>query len=202
MATEYNKPKENKGIIKETTKITVKVEEQPEPKKSIFRRIANAIVDPAGVSEIKVNLKNQVKGQASDAVKSIISSGLKGAVDAIFYGNSSISRGVNQRTNYSTYGGVKHNNYSSGIPLDRTRQRKAFNSRRYVIDNRMDAESVITALTGQILEYGSASVADFYNLIDIMSEYTDNSYGWRNIDLAESNPSLMVLVLKSGRGLL
>lgn len=195
MSTDYNKPATNKPELKPENKIKVTDTEGKAKKESIFKRIASAIIDPSGISEIKVNLKDQVKSQSSDAIKTIISSGLKGAVDAMFYGNSSINRN-NQRTNYNRYSGYNNQSTADQNPYHK-RQRTRFNSKRYVINNRQDAESIITALTGQILEYRSASVADFYNLIDIMSEYTDNSYGWTNLDLAriESVPDGFVVVL-------
>lgn len=201
MTTNYNEQsgtnKPSATDTKTNKKIEVVVDEKVVVKPNMFKRIANAIVDPEGFTDIKTNLKDQVKRQAADSVKNIISSGLKGAVDALFYGQS---------TNYSNYsnpfGKTQYSQYSNGVKRvgnsqPQTRQRKIFNSRRYIIGNEPDAEAVIQALTGQIIEYGSARVADFYNLIDISTDYTDNSYGWTDLSSAgiEAVPNGYVVVL-------
>src|SRR5699024_2313676 len=133
MTTNYNEQsgtnKSSATDTKTNKKIEVVVDEKVVVKQKMFKRIANAIVDTEGVTDIKTNLKDQVKRQAADSVKNIISSGLKGAVDALFYGQS---------TNYSNYsnpfGKTQYSQYNNGVKRvgnsqPQTRQRKIFNSR-------------------------------------------------------------------------
>lgn len=184
MATDYNNVKKQTPVIQDPEKPKVKAIELPEPKKSIFKRIANAIIDPSGVQEIKGDLKEDLKTKSADAIKSIASSALKGAVDSIFYGQSTMSQNYRSgQTNYSGYSyGSRGRTVSRNQPQTRSRQR--FNSRRFLIETAEQAETVLSSLTVQVHDFGSASVADFYNLVDVMTEYTDNSYGWRNLDTA------------------
>lgn len=184
MATDYNNVKKQESSIQDPEKPQVKAIELPEPKKGIFKRIANAIIDPSGVQEIKGDLKEDLKTKSADAIKSIVSSALKGAVDSIFYGQSTMSQNYRTgQTNYNGYSyGSRNRTVSRNQPQTRSRQR--FNSRRFLIETADQAETVLASLTAQVHDFGSASVADFYNLVDVMSEYTDNSYGWRNLDTA------------------
>ena len=184
MATEYNNVKKQTPAIQDPEKPQVKAIELPEPKKSIFKRIANAIIDPSGVQEIKGDLKEDLKTKSADAIKSIASSALKGAVDSIFYGQSNMSQ--NYRTGQTNYNGYSYGSRGQRVSRNQpqTRSRQRFNSRRFLIETAEQAETVLSSLTVQVHDFGSASVADFYNLVDVMTEYTDNSYGWRNLDTA------------------
>lgn len=50
--------------------------------------------------------------------------------------------------------------------------------RNIVLRQRSDAERVIRSLRGRIRDYGSASVAELLDLVDLSGDYTDNNYGW------------------------
>lgn len=48
----------------------------------------------------------------------------------------------------------------------------------WVIPSRGEAELVLDSLEMQIKQYGRATVADYYELINKTSLYTDNNWGW------------------------
>lgn len=50
-----------------------------------------------------------------------------------------------------------------------------------VIPTRGEAEEVLDKLDDLIDVYGEASVADFYDLVGIKGNYTDNKYGWKKL---------------------
>lgn len=54
------------------------------------------------------------------------------------------------------------------------------------VDSRGEAEEVFMKMQDLISEYGLVSVADFYDIVGIKGNYTDNRYGWTNIRNAES----------------
>lgn len=60
--------------------------------------------------------------------------------------------------------------------------------RDYTFQTRRDAEEVLAALRDRIREYGSSSVADFYDAVGQSTEYTENRYGWTNLDKASVRP--------------
>ena len=47
--------------------------------------------------------------------------------------------------------------------------------------NRIDAEVTLNRLVNHISEYGSASIADYYELVAIEPEYSDHSFGWTDL---------------------
>ena len=47
--------------------------------------------------------------------------------------------------------------------------------------NRKDAEVTLDRLVNHISEYGSASIADYYELVAIEPEYSDHSFGWTDL---------------------
>lgn len=53
----------------------------------------------------------------------------------------------------------------------------------YIIRDREEALEVIHSLIGFASRYGSASVADYYDLINVETTYTDGSYGWMEEDI-------------------
>ena len=54
------------------------------------------------------------------------------------------------------------------------------------MDSRGEAEEVFSKMQDLISEYGLVSVADFYDIVGIKGNYTDNRYGWTNIRNAEA----------------
>ena len=53
-----------------------------------------------------------------------------------------------------------------------------------ILENGAEADAVLSRMQDIINTYGFASVADLYDLVGITGEYTDNKYGWTNIDNA------------------
>jgi hypothetical protein len=64
--------------------------------------------------------------------------------------------------------------------LERT-DRARHNFGNVVFTNRGEAEEVLSRLVDLIEEYDEATVAAFYELSGIESEYTDDRYGWTNL---------------------
>ena len=50
-----------------------------------------------------------------------------------------------------------------------------------MLDNRGEAEEVLSRMDELIAAYGLVSVADLYDLVGITGDYTDNKYGWTDI---------------------
>lgn len=104
-------------------------------------------------------------------------------VDAILYGESgggSKSRRPGSRISYNSI-------------TDDRRERRNYASVRgpgydygdVVVPNRGAAEELLDQLDAVIDQYGTASVADMYDLLGVTHNYTDNNYGWTNIATAQ-----------------
>lgn len=104
-------------------------------------------------------------------------------VDAILYGESGgggKSRRPGSRISYNSI-------------TDDRRERRNYASVRepgydygdVVVPNRGAAEELLDQLDAVIDQYGTASVADMYDLLGVTHNYTDNNYGWTNIATAQ-----------------
>lgn len=78
--------------------------------------------------------------------------------------SSYYSRDDTQRVNYSS---PRLNNYDDVI-----------------VEDRREAESVLERMDELISVYGVVSVADYYDLLGLSHNYTDDNYGWTDIHSA------------------
>lgn len=55
-----------------------------------------------------------------------------------------------------------------------------------MVNSKEEADAVLSALDDIISQFGRASVADLYDLVDISGDYTNHNYGWTNISTAKA----------------
>lgn len=113
------------------------------------------------------------------AVKKAISDIVTNGVDMILYGETGRTK------KSSSASKVSYRSY-----YDKRDDRRDYNSNRtrtgydyddVVLDNRGEAEDVLARMDELVVTYGLVSVADFYDLVGITGNYTDNKYGWTDI---------------------
>jgi hypothetical protein len=89
---------------------------------------------------------------------------------------------------YTSYG-----SYYRSTDRDRDRDRSRDISRTsrarhdfddILLETRGEAEEVLSHLVDLTIDYGMATVADLYDLVGITSNFTDNKYGWTNLQNA------------------
>lgn len=116
------------------------------------------------------------------ALKSTIVDIVNNGINMIFYGETrgskkSASSGVSYGRYYDKdYD--RRNNCSN-------RFRNKYSYDDIVLDNRGDAEEVLSSMDDLIDRYRFASVGDLYDLVGITGDYTDNKYGWTDIRNAQ-----------------
>lgn len=123
------------------------------------------------------------------AMKATMSDMVSGGIEMLLFGER---RGSNTRRDggksyisYSSYygDGRRNNdrdNRDRGSNYSRTsRARHDFDD--IVFESRGEAEEVLSHLVDLTIDYGVASVADFYDLSGIESQFTDNKYGWTTL---------------------
>lgn len=113
------------------------------------------------------------------AVKKAISDVVTNGIDMILYGETGRTKKKSQSSNIS---------YRSFYDKDKDSERDKYyswnRSRSYddvIIEDRAEAEEVLSRMDELISVYGMVSVADFYELVGINGNYTDNKYGWTDI---------------------
>lgn len=62
---------------------------------------------------------------------------------------------------------------------------RGFSYDEIVLEDRGDAEQVLSQMDDLITEYQFATVADLYDLVGMSCDYTYNKYGWTNLRNAE-----------------
>lgn len=62
-----------------------------------------------------------------------------------------------------------------------TRTRTGYDYDDIILESRGEAEDVLERMDELIATYQLVSVADFYDLVGVSGNYTDNKYGWTDI---------------------
>lgn len=140
-------------------------------KKSGIQKITNVFV-PEDVEDVKSYIFEDI---VVPAVKDIILDAVKA-----FLGVNGGSRGKSSTTSRVPY----RKYYDERDRRDYTstaRTRAGYDFDDIVIENRGEAEDVLSRMDELIATYGLVSVADLYDLVGITGNYTDNKYGWTDI---------------------
>lgn len=132
------------------------------------------------------------------AIRDLVAESFHSWIDQVIMGDEKPGR---RRGGVPTgYAGVGHVNYqrmSSGPPQSQapgpgrmlsraSRTRHDFND--IVIQHRPEAEEVVSRLFDLLERYGSAEVADLYELTGIASSHTDHKWGWTDLRGARVRP--------------
>lgn len=148
-------------------------------KKSALKRASESMF-ANDVEDIKKYLLLEVlKPAAKDTLSELVSRGL----DMMLYENS---RGSNTRFRIGSRTGGYHNKYNQSErrekPKISQRDRRMLHFDDIILDERGDAEQVLDYLRRRIDDYEVATVADFYDAVEVTSDYTDTKYGWYDLD--------------------
>lgn len=83
---------------------------------------------------------------------------------------------------------IRYNTGGTVTALNRT-QRVNHDFSEIILEKRSDAEDVLDKLRDLIGDYGMATVNDFYDLIGLTGEFTDDKWGWRDMRTARIQPT-------------
>lgn len=113
------------------------------------------------------------------AVKKAISDIVTNGIDMILYGDTGHTKksGSASKISYRSYYDKKNERRDHAS----NRTRTGYDYDDIILDNRGEAEEVLFRMDELIDTYGLVSVADFYDLVGITGNYTDNKYGWTDI---------------------
>lgn len=195
-------PKKEDGTEKKFTKVTSgKVNSK---KKSELRKFADIFV-PGDIQKVKHSIVyDMVIPILRDSLVSIINN----SVNMLFYDgaqNGQPRNTINSNVSwnnpnvarpwggsrYWTSGGSQYQPSYNAAPAD---------YREVRFDSRRDADEVLNAMCEAIADYGKVTVADYYDLAGITSEYTDNKYGWydlRGVGIRAVNGGFIIVLPKA-----
>lgn len=152
-------------------------------KKSEIRKLTDVFV-----SEDVGNVKSYILMDVLvPAIKKAVSDIVTNGVDMLLYGESGRTKKRDagaSRVSYRSYY-EKERERREGIG---SRVQTGYDFDEYVLNNRGEAEEVLSQMDDLIDRYKVVTVADYCELIGVRSRYTDNNYGWTSIRNARVVP--------------
>lgn len=139
-------------------------------KKNGLQKITNVFV-PEDVDDVKSYIFEDI---VVPAVKDII-------LDAVraFLGVNGTSRGRSSTSSKISY--RKYYDDRDRRDSAPARTRTGYDYDDIILETRGEAEDVLERMEELIDMYQLVSVADFYDLVGVSGNYTDNKYGWTNV---------------------
>ena len=139
-------------------------------KKNGLQKITNVFV-PEDVDDVKSYIFEDI---VVPAVKDIILDAVRAllGVNGTSRGRSSTSSKISYRKYYDD---------RDRIDSAPTRTRTGYDYDDIILETRGEAEDVLERMEELIDMYQLVSVADFYDLVGVSGNYTDNKYGWTNV---------------------
>lgn len=209
MTTEYSQVKQEQ---KEPTKEIETSEEKPKMekvidgkvtkhKKGLMERLVIGMLGPDGLPSITNHVSKEI---IMPAIKNIIVDSVTSGVNMFMFGdrgNDSTPRsggyvgpssGYRPKTNY---GGTYQQKTNYGRPTTHTapvtKRPRGNHIPDYSLETRNDALVVLDSMIDSARTYGQISVSDYYDLIGVETEFTDNDWGWlaEDLELAVIKPS-------------
>jgi hypothetical protein len=162
-------------------------------KQTLLKRFSNFFLgsDTRSVKEYVLNdiFVPAIKNTIVEAIYAV-SDSIGGGFEMLFFGDRSAKRRANvhrdgQRSyvsyesQYNSLRSGSTRGFQAGRMLAAARARHNFDD--IILDNRGEAEEVLSYLVDLIVDYGSARVADLYALTGVNAEYPDNTYGWTDL---------------------
>ena len=145
-------------------------------KKGLGAKIRDSLVSSDNPSIMDYILFDILVPAAKETISNIVS----GGVEMLLFGEKRHRPNNVRRDGTKSY--VSYSSYydgSDGRPRNEPRQaqdRHAFDD--VIFGSRGEAEEVLSKMSENVEEYGLVSVADFYDLCNLPSNFTDNRYGW------------------------
>lgn len=151
-------------------------------RKSLRRRFVD-IFFAEDVGDVKTYL---VRDIVVPAIQDAIVDGVTGALGMIFYGDS---RRVSNKTTGGpkiNYGGYFGGGASRKNKVSEAQRKSAIHSgfEALMKDNRGEAEEILIEMEEILNDYGQITVSDYYDLFGESTEFTQNNYGWLDLDNA------------------
>lgn len=109
------------------------------------------------------------------AIKKAISDIVRNGIDMILYGDKKSSG--SSKISYRNYYEKDRDRGEYHRHVNRTN----YNYDDIILDNRGEAEDVLSRMDELISMYGVVSIGDLNDLVGINGNYTDNKYGWTDL---------------------
>lgn len=179
--------KSNSHKSKENARVKEKAEKvisgtATRKKKSEVSKLASSVMAEDAKNVWQYVTQDVLIPSLKKAISDIVTNG----IDMLLYGET----GVSKRTTSSGQTRIPYRNYydrNNSTSTGATRvSHSSYDFDDVIVDNRAEAERILRSMDAQIADFGSVTVADMYDLAGLNSNWTDNKYGWTNINAAEA----------------
>ena len=186
-------------------------QEKEEPKKEKLQKIVKGTVKTKkknGFFEMflagsLVDLKEYVlEDVLIPAVKNVIEDVVTNGISMMLNGETSTRRkksSPSSRISYRSY--YDRDDRDRDRDKDRGRRSAGYAYDDIILETRAEALDIISRLEELIDMYGTASVADLYDLVGISGQHTDNKYGWTDVRNADTQRVREGYLLKMPRAI-
>ena len=120
---------------------------------------------------------------AIPAIKNFIVDIVTDGINMLLKGTTSRRGGSSSNASYVSYD--KRYSSSRDTRGGESRLRSRYSYEDIVLENRGEAEEVLTRMDELLETYGVVRVADLYDLVGKTCDYTDNKYGWTSLRSAD-----------------
>lgn len=147
-------------------------------KKSEIQKFANVFIQEDAQKVKSYILMDVLVPALKKAISDVVTNG----IDMVLYGENGRMKkdGAASKVSYRSYYEKRDSRREGGL----NRTKSGYDYDDIILDNRGEAEEVLFRMDELIDTYGIVSVADFYDLVGITGNYTDNKYGWTDVRTA------------------
>lgn len=146
-------------------------------KGGLFRRLGRGLVGPDSGRRIREYVMEDI---IVPAFKNIIADSVTSSINMALFGETRPPRGgVHKVTDSKGY--APSTNYSKAFGNTSSEVRTIRTNRfadEFIIPSRAEAAEVMVTLKDIADNYGSVSVADYYEMVGNDTKHTDHNYGW------------------------
>lgn len=179
-----NSMKKKSSVVKERPK-SQRLATAKRIKKPFIKRFSDTFMD-GGTGHDVVNYI--IHDVVIPAAKTTIAELVEGAIEMVLFGGEGRSRSAirNKNRSYVSYSDMYDKRRRPGDRAERSGRsvRGRHDFTEYVLESRQEAELVLTNLVETLADYNVVSVGDLYDMLGVSTDYTDNKYGWTELDNA------------------
>jgi len=150
-------------------------------KKSIGKQFKETFIGGDAKNAVRYAMFDILLPAARDMVVETVSQGFERLIlgDSRRRGSTPPQAGPTGYVSYNRYAMGSRQSSSQRVMSRQARARFDFDE--LVLQSRSEAEEVIDKLYEVVSRYGSATVADLYELVGISGSFTDNKWGWTEL---------------------
>lgn len=146
-------------------------------KKSLGKKIAETFTGDDAKNVVRFVFLDVAVPAAKNMLSDMVSEGIERFLFGESSGRRSRSVSPTRIGNYTPYNRIVESKPEPRRELSR-RAKATHDFGEIIIPNRAEAEAVIERLVDTIEQYGTATVADLLDLLDLNTNFTDNKWGW------------------------